>query len=1302
MEVSLVTIQFYAREKYWHHIIDAASEELRRGQDAVLTFWKSFGMFKEGSVVEAIRELDSVSRKREVQFPACIALQVYHKSCKVVDEEAITRLKSQTKDLKNNAPDSAVLLACQLFCHMGMADKARGLIGELISRNQENPNFLMAYGWIEIYAGGDLKEAAGLFDQVMDEVGEQMYSKFLDSILGKIKVLEILKDYKNMVEYLNDLLVKAPRFVPGLVEKVKAQVLIGNWDDIVESVQRVLLASNKNIEALRIWTFYALAREASYDVAVDKLKELKSALQQKEPKNAQLYIDIIKPIVRISGRKQQVLDVCLMIAQEAKKISPKNAHVLLEVGEILRLLGDYKAAIQVFNEATQLDEENNQAINKIVWCKILQGNYSEASQQMDFLLEVEENSGRSAELAFIASLLKWRKDQDKKEALKLLEETLSLHIAASKQMSPSLEFYSKLNPDFLLEIAREHLQYLGLKPLSKTAKAPAYLVRATKLLETITKQIPGIIEGHLLLAKSRFIANDHSNAQRYIQISLQLDPDCIDALILSSLISLQAGQFASAQTTLEQALARSFTIRENPLFMLVKGQVEMKQKKFGDAIKTFEAALGLPGIRSAGENKKTGVLGVSDEDRGSVFANLAVAYAENGEIQKATRLMAEAIGEFAGTSVEVIIVLANSEIALKKGDIKQALNILNGIPVDSPSYKDSKIAQSEIYLNRMSNRRLYAKCFSDIVSSDESVENYLMFGEALMRIQEPEEAIKIYEKALRQKPDDLFLTKEIGRALVLTHDYQRAIQYYESAVRNDPKKTELLTDLANLYLRLKDFQSANLILEQALKKEPTDLNSMKEAAQNYLLQAQVFLKSNKGDSKIQGPVVEAANSLKNAGIIQKDLLASSRDMSPEQIDKEKKNCSKIFFQLGQYFEQRERNYPQALAYYNESASYDDMNVAAILRAAFLFEKQGDYQKCIQYCNRVLRIDPSNEEAATLMAEIQLQAFSVEEALETYKKLLDNKSDQYNILSKLVFTLRRVNKLEHFEKLLKNAERKKSSEAGQAYCRGLFFRFKGQVREALEEFNKSRTDVIYGITSLERMIDIYLNPDDDIPSGSVRLSADNVSAAESLVEELFSKSNTLKTLTLRAMVHIAKGKKDSVEKGLEILTSIFENNQSYVPAMIAYTVGKQAMNKDTDAKSMLRNFSKYPYTIEYAEEFEKGWLMLAQVFIDSDNKDSATELLQRCLKYNQSCGKAKEMLGTIKESENKFNEASDYYQAAWKISKTASIGFRLAFSFMKSKKYVQAISVSKEILTMYPDYPRIKSEILDKCRSLIRA
>ena len=109
-----------------------------------------------------------------------------------------------------------------------------------------------------------------------------------------------------------------------------------------------------------------MAREASFDVAIDKLKELRTSLLAKEPKNPLLYIEIIKPICRIAGRKQAVLEVCLSIAQEAKKISNGNSIVLLEVGEILRLLGDYKAAIQIFTEASQQDESNSQAINRIV------------------------------------------------------------------------------------------------------------------------------------------------------------------------------------------------------------------------------------------------------------------------------------------------------------------------------------------------------------------------------------------------------------------------------------------------------------------------------------------------------------------------------------------------------------------------------------------------------------------------------------------------------------------------------------------------------------------------------------------------------------------------------------------------------------------------------------------------------------------------------------------------------------------------------------------------------------------------
>ena len=50
-----------------------------------------------------------------------------------------------------------------------------------------------------------------------------------------------------------------------------------------------------------------------------------------------------------------------------------------------------------------------------------------------------------------------------------------------------------------------------------------------------------------------------------------------------------------------------------------------------------------------------------------------------------------------------------------------------------------------------------------------------------MQLQEPEEAIQYYEKALDKDREDLVLIREVGRALVMTHDYNRAIKYLEIA-----------------------------------------------------------------------------------------------------------------------------------------------------------------------------------------------------------------------------------------------------------------------------------------------------------------------------------------------------------------------------------------------------------------------------------------------------------------------------------------------------------------------------------------
>lgn len=65
------------------------------------------------------------------------------------------------------------------------------------------------------------------------------------------------------------------------------------------------------------------------------------------------------------------------------------------------------------------------------------------------------------------------------------------------------------------------------------------------------------------------------------------------------------------------------------------------------------------------------------------------------------------------------------------------------------------------------DRRHFAKCYTDLIDVSPSFENYKLLGDALMRIQEPEDAISAYNEANRLNPKDESIIRDIGKALVM-------------------------------------------------------------------------------------------------------------------------------------------------------------------------------------------------------------------------------------------------------------------------------------------------------------------------------------------------------------------------------------------------------------------------------------------------------------------------------------------------------------------------------------------------------
>ena len=152
------------------------------------------------------------------------------------------------------------------------------------------------------------------------------------------------------------------------------------------------------------------------------------------------------------------------------------------------MIGEYTEGAQYYTRAAAQDENNLQPLYGLIYCKIKQNQFDDATQQLEFLSEVSQNQQKTQEHAFLEAQIEWRMRGNKTEAIRLLDLSLNLHIQNTKTATSNLEFYIKLNADFLMELAQEYLVHCGAKPKITAAGPPKYLIKAIKLLENVTKQ----------------------------------------------------------------------------------------------------------------------------------------------------------------------------------------------------------------------------------------------------------------------------------------------------------------------------------------------------------------------------------------------------------------------------------------------------------------------------------------------------------------------------------------------------------------------------------------------------------------------------------------------------------------------------------------------------------------------------------------------------------------------------------------------------------------------------------------------
>ncbi|XP_073386115.1 uncharacterized protein [Physcomitrium patens] len=1309
-----VTVNYYARVGYGHHIQSYCTHLLlKRPREPILLFWHAYGLILEGSYSEALLEMEPLQDHRELQVAVLAAMLYSHERSPSPDTDTIHTLRRRLETVDQNASERALVLAATLYWHLGGSTHIRNSYDLVTRVLRVQPQYTQAQcllGWLclgDTHIRHRVESDIPSVDWKTADKSLVHFAEVLskgsnaEALMGRAFYHELKENYTEALADLSQVTILHAWFLPAVLEKARMGLLLRDFDLAHETSQQILQKDPNNIDGLRMAIHLHLCSDNNQSTAAGLLADLLRSIEQREPQNAYLCLEVVRSIARLAGRcRVLVLQKTMAIIERARQLNPKESAFVVELADQLFLLEDYKTALATYKSTANMDEVNMEAMYGAVQCLVVLGDFDDAEQQLEFLAEVSVSTGKSASLPYLMAQQCWRKQRNGLRCRDLLDESMGIQTKRMRHQH-DFTFYADLNPNRRLGIAHLYMTISRYECMGPHVEENYSLLRAADILEQLIGLVPGLMDAHLMLARVFFLLADWEAAQRSIQSAIALDLGC-----------------SSAHLLLAQVLRSARSLPE----MEHIG----KESSYYTSRKHVET---------------------TDTDRVMVFLLLVEVHTQFGRFPEAAKAVEDAMAGFSGTPEEMRVVLSNCDLALCRGDVPAAIAMLSQIPRESNYYVQARIKLADVYLKHQHNRVLYSKCYTEITQLHPNAKTYMLLGEALMKVDEPEEAMRAFEVARKKSPLNATVSKKVGQALVASYEYRKAVEHYEDTLasnKESPDKLELLYDFGDLNFKLRNYKRSAEVLCELLAN--VDNGSMERSFKNgkmlmLCLKASLLLskvQNVQGQQNSSQGTPEAINNrskylhhykvMFKARDLFNNYLVELQGQHCDAIKEQKHVAADIYFQFAHVFFtylsytqgcEANNDADKAILLLNEALKCNPAHSAASVALAKILLARGDVGECEQRCAALLRENLFYDEAGDILVYLMIQRELYESAIMHYQQILERDPNHYSALSQLIRLFRRTGRLEEINQNLSNAEKATPAatfHAGLNFCKGLVALHSNKPYEAIMLLNTARTDYDWGKPALFVMVEIYLNIENNLgfEEGNLEGNTSPNDEAIKVAQKLLSESrnlegNTVKQSVLECYASMATRHKDDVENALVKLQELSSQDSTLrekerVCTMLAIATGLTLLRQTAKAKNQLRAIDRMPYKWDDGDDFERAWLMLAYIHLQAGKQEASEELCKKCLKYNKECSKAWELLGWIMEKNHSYPEAVGFYENAWKCLKESSpaVGYRLAYMYLKDKRHIEAIIVCQKVLQISPNYPKIKKDILEKARVCVRA
>ena len=1338
MDKFISELHYYLRQNLWHTAINFCTEELDKGRDPYVSFWRGFAYSQEGSLIEAIRDIEPLQNLDDYKYSALCCLLYIHGLYSNPDETKMDQIRMQLDIDSCNRNDC---LNAMRLCIYLKDDEQFSLLQEKLNtfRGGSGEEFIIK-GWklLDEDNHSAWEEAKNNFLEYEKEFGNDN----LDVIFGKLKSLEQIetnkknKSYEEILDIYTDALKQNQDFLPLHIERIKIYLLKNDYDSANDYITSKL-SQVKNFEIFKILALCNLMQDGDFKSAAYNLNKMWEIMQDVEQKNNNLFYITGKLFESISDKNADILSISEKMIDKALEYNPREPNYIIEKGYFLLYTGHIKEASEMFEKCGEIDSSNKDNVIGLIWCKIYQGKYREAGEDVKYMIEINESIKlpKTYKMCLLEVITQAYFGATEEKILSLAKEALKLYIQTNKIMLPKdkYEVIINTNYDFLLKLAEVLLSFYDFETKISLNSIPDTIRQAQKILNLLSKN-KYLISGRLLIGKLHFLLSDYNKAHEIADDILNIDNKNIDALMFKALVCVETKDYRRAKEVINDAMINNLNeTKENSSFLVIKSKCELGLNEIEHSQESLNKAIQFFDKTVANTNPtKSSLFKLEKKDKLELMKLNIDILMKLGKTEEAQDYMNKLVVEFQDMGDEILML--HSDLAIKTGDLKKAVHLLQKIDdKDERLFKKSRIKLADIYLNQVMDRRLYSWCYTQLIEKFPSFENYKLSANSLMVINAPDEAAEYYKKALKLK-NDLEVMRDLGRALVKTHDYHEAIEYYLEASKLDEKNVNNQTvvyywqmmedyiDLMYLLARNSDGTLEEKIGKNITLKEQIEINIKKIQAylakynethlKSILAKFKFFLSKvlkylymeSKGNEEFQKK--EIFKQLEEATKLQKEVLNKMKEANIEDQIKEAKDfLSQIWYEIGQYYEIIEPKTDNCEKSYLESVNNDNTNIQALLGLSYTLMNRGKYTEAQNYINLLLKEDESNEEALALLVSVLNAKKDNESALDYLVGMIQKQPNSYHLIELYISILLRSGDISNAKDILYKSEKtlKFTYTPGLYFCKGLYHRYLGETNKALLEFSKAKNDEEYGIKCIEQILEIYMNPDCDILlinldlpwnqrniKGLLNYYTDDIDLdmVNFLLRELKLRRDDDKTKVYEMYGIILSKDPEKINEKIAELKEILDKNSNNLPVYIAYIMGNLILQNYEEVKNGLNILNKLSLNIKYYSDYERGFLIMAYLFMITDNLKKAEEALQKVIMLNLAQFKGYELLAQIKEKENKVEEACACYEKAWDYSNknNASIGYQLAVNYLNGKQYVKAMNVCNEIKRKFKEYP----------------